>query len=70
MKTILLSIFSFLAALFFSYKKGASNQKQETENENNENTLEIIKEKQEINENVDNLSNSELNKLLIKTYHK
>jgi len=70
MKTILTSIFGFLAALFFSYKKGASNQKQETENENNENTLEIIKEKQEINENVDNLSNSELNKLLIKTYHK
>tara|TARA_R110000868_G_C10902456_1_gene764415 strand:+ start:878 stop:1090 length:213 start_codon:yes stop_codon:yes gene_type:complete len=70
MKTILLSIFGFLATLFFSYKKGASNQKQETENENYKNTLEIIKEKQEINENVDNLSDGELNKLLIETRHK
>ena len=70
MKTILTSIFGFLAALFFSYKKGASNQKQETENENNENTFEIIKEKQEISDSVNNLDDAGLNKLLIKKRHK
>jgi len=70
MKTILISIFGFLSALFFSYKKGASNQKQATENENNENTFEIIKEKQEISDSVNNLDDAGLNKLLIEKRHK
>ena len=48
MKTILISIFGFLAALFFSYKKGASNQKQATENEQNKATIEAFKQSQEI----------------------
>lgn len=70
MKTILLSIFSFLSALFFSYKKGASNQKQETENDINKNTLNILNDKQEISDSVNNLDDAGLNKLLIKKRHK
>ena len=70
MKTILLSIFGFLSALFFANRTGASNQKQATENENNENTFEIIKEKQEISDSVNNLDDAGLNKLLIKKRHK
>ena len=48
MKKILISIFGFLAALFFSYKKGASNQKQETENEQYKATIGAVKQSQKI----------------------
>ena len=70
MKTIIISLFGFLSALFFSYKKGASNQKQKIENEQTTNTLGTVKEKQEIDTYVDNLSDDELNKLLLKPRNK
>ena len=70
MKTILLSIFGFLSALFFANRTGASNQKQKLENDINKNTLNILNDKQEISDSVNNLNDAGLNKLLIKKWHK
>ena len=70
MKTILISIFGFLATLFFANRTGASNQKQKLENDINKNTLNILNDKQEISDSVNNLDDAGLNKLLIKKRHK
>ena len=70
MKIILLSIFGFLSALFFANRTGASNQKQKLENDINKNTLNILNDKQEISDSVNNLDDAGLNKLLIKKRHK
>ena len=48
MRTILFGIVSFIISLVFSYKKGSSNQKQATENEQNKATIEAVNQSQEI----------------------
>ena len=64
MKTIIISLFGFLAALFFSYKKGASKQKQKQEQANDKEKIRILETKQKNRDYVDSLSDDDVSKQL------
>tara|TARA_R110000868_G_scaffold195_3_gene1942 strand:+ start:428 stop:649 length:222 start_codon:yes stop_codon:yes gene_type:complete len=64
MRTILISLFGFIATLLFSYKKGASNQKQKQEQVNDKEKIRILETKQENRDYVDSLSDADVAKQL------
>jgi predicted histidine transporter YuiF (NhaC family) len=69
MKTILISLFGFITALFFSYKKGASNQKQKQEQANDKERIRILETTQKDRGYVDSLSDDDVDKQLSDFYN-
>ena len=69
MKTILISLFGFITALFFSYKKGASNQKQKQEQANDKERIRILETTQKNRGYVDSLSDDYVDKQLSDFYN-
>mgnify|MGYP006901781499 CR=1 FL=1 len=69
MKTILISLFGFITALFFSYKKGASNQKQKQEQANDKERIRILETTQKNRGYVDSLSDDDVDKQLSDFYN-
>lgn len=63
MRRILFGIVSFIISLVFSYKKGSSNQKQATENEQYKATIEAVKSKKKSDDIINSIPDDELRKL-------